>query len=178
MHINRKAFTLIELLVVVLIITILAAIALPQYFKAIDRSILSEAKITARALGEAEIRYFLANDKYTTDVSLLDIKIRDFNFTTSAYYIGSTKHWSYNLRPDAPNTPVSFYNHIEAWRTNQEMSNSYIINYHFNGIFTCSLAGDYNNPDHPSRKICEAFGTLRSPCYPGWTHPCWVENSK
>ncbi len=70
---NKQAFTLIELLVVVLIIGILAAVALPQYQKAVNKSKMTEAMGVLTATAKAEHVYFLANGEYTADLSLLDL---------------------------------------------------------------------------------------------------------
>ena len=72
---NKKAFTLIELLVVVLIIGILAAIALPQYQKAVIKSRVSTILPVLRAIKDAQEVYYMANEGYTEDVSELGITL-------------------------------------------------------------------------------------------------------
>lgn len=74
---HLAAFTLIELLVVVLIIGILATIAVPQYQKAVMKSKLTESFVKAKAIRDAEQAYFLANGKYTSFLSELDIDLTD-----------------------------------------------------------------------------------------------------
>ena len=54
---SKGGFTLIELLVVVLIIGILAAIAVPQYFKVVEKGKAAEALAQIDAIHGAEDRY-------------------------------------------------------------------------------------------------------------------------
>ena len=68
---NKKAFTLIELLVVVLIIGILAAIALPQYEIAVEKSRLTEAFTIASSVQKSIDVWLLENGYPEGQVTLL-----------------------------------------------------------------------------------------------------------
>jgi type IV pilus assembly protein PilE len=72
---NKKAFTLIELLVAVLIIGILAAIALPQYRKAVEKTRWMEGVIAINALADAWERHRLITGDYTNNLNDLDITV-------------------------------------------------------------------------------------------------------
>ena len=77
-------FTLIELLVVVLIIGILAAMALPQYFKAVERSRLAEAVTLMDSIAKAQRRKFMQKNRYANYFEGLDVSPK--GATGSSYY--------------------------------------------------------------------------------------------
>ena len=89
---NKQAFTLIELLVVVLIIGILAAVALPQYQKAVDKSRYTQAMTLAERILQAQERYKLANGIYSKRFDELDI---DMPTPTTINHASTGDYYSY-----------------------------------------------------------------------------------
>ena len=95
-------FTLIELLVVVLIIGILAAVALPQYQKAVAKSRATQGIVLLRTMADAAERYVLANASMPTSFADLDIDLpADFSHSTQFYSASGDSHsngtWSIGI---------------------------------------------------------------------------------
>ncbi len=72
---HSRGFTLIELLVTVLIIAILAAVAVPQYQKAVVKSWVFSYLPFVKSLVAAQEAYYLANGQYALFFEDLDVDL-------------------------------------------------------------------------------------------------------
>lgn len=75
METNKKGFTLLELLVVVLIIGILAAVALPQYQRAVEKSTATQALSIIKTVYQSIEDYYLVHNKFPNKFDELDVEI-------------------------------------------------------------------------------------------------------
>ena len=154
-YMNKKGFTLLELLVVVLIIGILAAIALPQYRLAVDKTRYASLMNITKGLFEANERFYLLNDRYSTDFGELDVDIQakeiDNNSHTAYFDWGSC---------------VLYYQREVRCTNNKNLNNQFVMPYSngdipsWNNKIICIALTTEKNSRYD--KICQSFGKFFS----------------
>jgi type IV pilus assembly protein PilE len=154
MSLKRTAsgFTLIELLVVVLIIGILAAIALPQYEKAVERSRAAEALSVMRTIKQAQEIYLLTTGDYTMDFGKLDISLP--GDPVEPYQL-DTKYFSYVLANAGTGTYLDVYrrNSSYGYWFSYMFDKSSWKNHLLSGELHCSA-----RDNGKSEKLCATLG--------------------
>ena len=151
-------FTLIELLVVVLIIGILAAVSLPQYQLAVDKSRTVPILAVAQAVKEAQEAYYLANNSYTTDWNYLDVSLPG-NITDST--LTNPGQWQIKLYQDTSSMPPSMLVYL-SWLSGTHL----LISYNHS-----SLGNGYQNKifcyvpktDSRGNELCKSLSSQTTP---------------
>lgn len=87
---KKKGFTLLELIIVVIIISVLAGLAIPQYLKAVEKAKAAKARQVLSELMQAEKLYHIDALTFTTSVALLDTV-----YTGIVGAISSDQDWTY-----------------------------------------------------------------------------------
>ena len=143
---KKNGFTLIELLTVVLILSILTAVALPQYRKSIQRAEAADALINLKTMFDAAKRYYSYHSSWPTTLTGLDVEFLDATSTGEVgefkYSLGSGTNGKYasacRLRDNAATDTFCLYAYYSLGGTRD--------------VYTCkSNNSRYND-------LCESMG--------------------
>ena len=173
-------FSLIELLVVVLIIGILAAMALPQYFKAVERSRMAEAVTLMDSVVKAQRRKFMQTNRYAERFEGLDVAPK--GASGSIYFTkgdpvtgagGNGFEISLATSDDFTTSIVSADRVVDGdWRSNSlQYQYTLFRNYQSDNV---SCGGE----NQAGRELCADFCGIDTPvsdcCNNGTSHSCPV----
>lgn len=149
---KRKAgFTLIELLVVVLIIGILAAIALPQYKKAVEKSRATEAIQIMKNLHDAFVVYRMSTGISNTSRNVIDdLDISLDNLRENSSSEKCSKYFCYSVTENGFIQGLSFADGIEYPR-------SYGLYMYDVGSNSESKECLYTASDSVGKAVCESL---------------------
>ena len=143
-------FTLIELLVVVLIIGILAAIAVPQYQRAVAKSQFSEMLALVNSLKQQEDVYYLSNWTYAASFEHLSPDFPPVAVDQAGYSFRIPgKDYYFDLMDGG------VYNTVYAYH--YKLNVSYL--YKFSGERQCFV---YDENDTLAKYVCSSVGTFAS----------------
>ena len=159
----KRGFTLIELLVVVLIIGILAAVAVPQYKKAVMKSRYAKLKPLVQALADAEEVYYLAHGEYTAEISELDIDFPQTPTTQTTTLVGKEYTFDWGL---ISLVPVAIEPRVLATDVLASvMYGRYLIHSEndYAGMQRCSPIVTEDNSNEIGHQICQAESGLSEP---------------
>ena len=140
-------FTLIELLVVVLIIGILAAVALPQYQKAVLKSRYAALMPIAKSIANGNEAYYMEHGTYATNPANLDIAGQK-NYPDGTLL---------DVYPDGTEGTSEDYSFVIAGRDNNFPLNYLVYQKHspkFAGNIHCEA--DENNA--MAQEVCQSLG--------------------
>ena len=148
-----SGFTLIELLVVVLIIGILAAVALPKYQVAVEKTRAMNLLVLLRSLQKAQQAYYLANDSYADDTETLAI----------SYPAGSTVNGRYITLPNQQHIVLT---------DNMLMANTPYVQFQLG--YQGNAVGCWATDTVVSSRICTSLGGTKT----GSTSQCSLLNNQ
>ncbi|MBP5403645.1 MAG: type II secretion system protein [Elusimicrobiaceae bacterium] len=149
--ITRRGFTLMELLVVVLIIGILAAVAVPQYKKAVEKSKVMRDFTLLRSLADARRLYELENGTVNCNLEALSIGVPFVKKTpssTAPYGCPDDETIAYTL-PSNSTVQLGHGSNMLVYRR----SNGYTIDY-----YTHAYVYSSHGVTKQSRGYCYVIG--------------------